>query len=163
MSAVLLLSFLFYGCSKFFDTVDTTGIIMSQPDSKIISPDGSFLSFMNGNVTIDAPAGAVSYPVDISVEAGQNGVHNGLITKMIYIRTEAEFNRSVSVTINCKGDLQACPWPENCELLQICCWKDPEDFSDGCSGYRTFCTLYYDGYVEFCIEKEGVFAVGTSE
>ena len=160
--AIFLVSFVFYSCDKNSGTLEPTEIIMNPIDTRKLTPDGGVLLFLKGDVRIDAPEGAVSYPVEISVEALQNGDRAGLLTKIIQVSPELEFNTGVQVTINCLGDLQNCPWM-GCPAVQIYCWENLQAFTFGNMGSCINCTQYVDGLVTFCMEKTGVFAVGTVE
>jgi hypothetical protein len=125
-------------------------------------PEGSILTYLNGNVILDVLPGAVTQPVKMMVNECHNGQNCDYLLTIISIGPAMTFDEHVIVSLKYDGELANGEIPvDGCSLL-IHYWEKQEDYYNGTEGEVLCCYRNADdSTINFCIEQTGVFAVGS--
>ena len=108
----------------------------------IISPEGGTLSLLNGEVTLQFPAGAVDFTGRITVRTCDDPAECIFLLKTISIEPLVTFNKPVKLIVRYDGSLMNNP--------EICCpgictrsliWDSPRDFLGHSEGKCIECSI----------------------
>jgi hypothetical protein len=157
LALTVLGAFAYYSCEK-NDVPLEVKLSTLPPEAQ---PEGSILTFLDGNVTLDVLPGAVSEPVLLSVSECHNGSNCNLAVKSISIEPSMSFNVPITVSIKYDGDLANSQVPvEGCPLVTFS-WDKKASFYDGVTGKMCCCFVDQTSKtITFHISQTGVFAVG---
>ena len=156
--ALLLLgAIIYYSCEK----DEANSDLHVQVPSLNALPEGSMLSYLNGNVNLDILPGAVTNPVRLYVNECHSGSNCDFVLKTISIEPLMSFNVPIIVSLKYDGELANSEDPFDGYSLIIYSWENQECFYNGGSCETCCCFLEENNRtINFRITQTGVFAVG---
>lgn len=133
----------------------------SMENLNVISPEGGMLSFLDGNVILSVPKGAVDFTVLLTVNACQRTGDCPYLLAPVSIEPFVTFRKPVELSIRfsgclCNGNAFDCMQT----FVNACNWQNSRDFLEQIQGQSCNAVLNEKtGSIDLIIYQTGVFAV----
>jgi hypothetical protein len=136
-----------------------------DPAGTMIGPDGGLVSFMDDNVILDVPAGALEVEVKINVYELPGNSDESFVLKTIVIEPKVTFCQPVGLKLRYHSYLSNGVYLHKDMKLLFYLWDDKSEFADNFTSprYCSSCNIDEDDEtVCMCILQTGVVAIMES-